>query len=90
MPAHRVLALIEKIAAAPAATDDVMERWLRAQLGVFAPQIAALLRHRDQRMAARQRSGRRPGLFEDRRMHVISECSVSVDQQLTAIDAVVQ
>ena len=89
MPAKRMLALVEKMAAAPGSADDVMERWLRAQLGVFAPQIAKLLRHRDLRMNARQRSGRRPGLFEDRRMYVISQCQVSVDQQLTAIDTVI-
>lgn len=88
MPARRVLGLIEKLAAAPDDSGDVMERWLRAQLGVFAPQIAKLLRHRDRRMSARQRSGCRPGLFEDRRMYVISQCPVSVDQQLTALDAV--
>ncbi len=88
MSASRVLAIIEKLATAFYDTDDVMERWLRAQLGVFAPQISKLLRHRDQRMSARQRSGRRPGLFEDRRMHVISQCPVSVDQQLSALDAV--
>ena len=89
MPANRVRALIEKMATAPAPVDDIMERWLRAQLGVFAPQIVQLLCHRDQRMNARKRSGRRPGLFEDRRMDVISQCSVSVDQQLTTIDALV-
>ena len=89
LPANRVLALAEKIAAAPAAADDAMERWLRAQLGVFTPQIAKLLQHRDRRMSARQRSGCRPGLFEDRRMYVISQCPVSVENQLTAIDAVV-
>lgn len=87
LPANRVLARAEKIAAASAPADDAMERWLRAQLGVFAPQIAKLLRHRDRRMSARQRSGHRPGLFEDRRMYVISQCPVSVANQLTALDA---
>ena len=88
MSANRVLARIERIVAQSTPVEDTMERWLRAQLGVFAPQIAKLLHHRDQRMNARQRSGRRPGLFEDRRMDVISQCPVSVDQQLSALDAV--
>ncbi len=86
LPADRLIALGEKIAQAQAPDDGPIERWLHAQLGVFAPQIAGLLRHRDRRMATRQRSGRRPGLLEDRRMHVISECLVSVEQQLNTFD----
>lgn len=89
LPADRLIAIGEKVAQAHATDDGPIERWLRAQLGVFAPQIAGLLRHRDHRMAARQRGGRRPHLFEDRRMHVISECLVSVEQQLTAFDRVI-
>ncbi|MCE5233570.1 MAG: hypothetical protein ABFC67_10970 [Mizugakiibacter sp.] len=88
LPAARVIALAERIAAAPAARTDPVEGWLRAQLGVFAPQIAALLRHRDRRIAARRRGGRRPGLSEDRRMYVLSQCRVSVEDQLAALDRV--
>ncbi len=89
LPAARVVALAEQIAAAPAAANDPVDRWLRAQLGLFAPQIAGLLRHRDRRMAARQKGGRRPGLLDDQRMHVISQCEVSVERQLTAIESLV-
>lgn len=89
LPASQVLTLAEQVAATVATADEPVERWLRAQLGVFAPQVAQLLRHRDQRMAARQRGGRRPGLFEDRRMQVISQCRVSVASQLAALDQVV-
>lgn len=89
LPANRVLALAEQIATAPTAANDPVERWLHAQLGVFAPQIVPLLRHRDRRMAARRRGGQRPGLFEDRRMQVISQCHVSVASQLAALDQLV-
>ena len=89
LPADRLIALAEKIADAPDTGHDPVESWLRAQLGVFAPQIAELLRHRDRRMAARQQDGHRPGLFEDRRMHVLSQCRVSVERQLTALDHVI-
>lgn len=89
LPAPRVVALAERIAAATAPAADPVERWLQAQLGVFAPQVAALLEHRDQRVQSRQRSGHRPGLLEDRRMHVLSQCRVSVERQLTAFDHVI-
>jgi hypothetical protein len=88
-PADRLIALAARIAAAPPVGNDPVEAWLRAQLGVFAPQIAAVLRHRDRRMAARLQGGHRPGLFEDRRMHVLSQCRISVERQLSALDHVI-
>lgn len=84
--ANRVIALTAKIAAAGVTDDSRIQQWLRLQLGVFAPQITELLRHRDRRMNLRLRRGGRPGLFEDRRIHVISQCQVSVEHQLMALD----
>ena len=86
LPAKRVIALTAKIAAAGVRDDSGVQHWLRLQLGVFAPQIAELLRHRDRRMELRLQRGGRPGLFEDRRLHVISQCQVSVEHQLMALD----
>ena len=84
--ANRVIALTAKISAAGVPDDSCVQHWLRLQLGVFAPQIAELLRHRDRRMGLRLQRGGRPGLFEDRRIHVISQCQVSVEHQLMALD----
>jgi hypothetical protein len=86
LAAERVIELAERIAADEEPCNDPSERWLRAQLGIFAPQIAALLQHRDQRIEVRRESGTRPGVLEDRRMHVLSQCRVSVEHQLTAFD----
>jgi len=61
-----------------------LDAWLRAQLGIFEPQIAALLAHRDRRIARRRRPLRR--VLEDRRIHVLSECSVSVARQFAVFD----
>jgi len=89
LPAGQVLDLSDRVTSTTVSTTDPVERWLRAQLGIFAPQIAALLRHRDRRIERRMRGGRRPGLLEDRRMHVLSQCRVSVQRQLTAFDHVI-
>lgn len=89
LPADQLIVLAERMADSPAEHGDPVDGWLRAQLGVFAPQIAGLLQHRDRRMAARREDGHRPGLFEDRRMHVVSQCLVSVERQLTALDHVI-
>lgn len=81
--AAAVCAELERILATPAADAEPLERWLRGVLTVFMPQIALLLEHRDRRIAAR---GER-AIFEDRRMYVLSECRVALDDQARAIDA---
>jgi hypothetical protein len=89
LPAHELIALTKQVAASELTCDDPVDAWLRAQLGVFSPQISELLHHRDRRIQARQEDGHRPGLFEDRRLHVLSQCRVSVESQLTALDHVI-
>lgn len=89
LPADRLIGLVEQIAHCRVRRSDPIDAWLRAQLGVFAPQVIGLLRYRDRRMRARRQDGGRPGLFEDRRMHVVSQCLVSVERQLTALDHVI-
>ncbi|TAL83353.1 MAG: hypothetical protein EPN74_14410 [Rhodanobacter sp.] len=88
-PGAELIPICEEMANAGCTDDPPVERWLRAQLGVFAPQIAELIGHRDCRMEARLAGGHRPGLLEDRRMHVISQCRISVEQQLTALEHLV-
>jgi hypothetical protein len=85
-PAERVVDLANRIARDTDPSEDATARWLRAQLGIFAPQINALLRHRDRRVRVRTQGGQRPGLMEDRRMHVLSQCRVSFEHQLAAFD----
>ncbi len=84
--AERVVDLANRIARDTDPAEDATARWLRAQLGIFAPQINALLHHRDRRVRIRTQGGRRPGLMEDRRMHVLSQCRVSFERQLAAFD----
>lgn len=64
---------------------SALEGWLRGILIIFLPQIAWLLQRRDQRVAAH--GGVR--VLEDHRMHVLSECRVSLGTQMAALDAVV-
>ena len=75
---------LERIVAARSPAASPLLGWLRALLAAFTPQIALLLAHRDRRVAAH--GGAR--VFEDRRMHVLSECAVSLETQMTAIDSV--
>ena len=75
---------LERIVAARSPATSPLLAWLRELLAVFAPQIALLLAHRDRRVAAH--GGTR--VLEDRRMCVLSECTVSLETQMMAIDYV--
>lgn len=77
------LAALDRIVSGGAGDSPPLLRWLRAQLAVFQPQIERLHAHRDARVAAR--GGAR--VFEDRRMYILSECAISLDQQMAAIDS---
>lgn len=82
--AEALTATLERIVAAHPVASTPLERWLRDLLALFAPQVALLLAHRDRRVAAH--GGQR--VFEDRRMHVLSDCRVSLGTQMSALDVV--
>ncbi|HEX5961607.1 MAG TPA: hypothetical protein VFY97_10220 [Rhodanobacteraceae bacterium] len=80
------VAALARIVAARRRLATPCERWLRGMVAVFFPQIALLLRHRDRRVAAH--GGAR--VLEDHRMYVLSECPVSLGEQMAALDSVVR
>jgi hypothetical protein len=67
--------------------SDPVERWLCAQLGVFMPQVTALLEHRDRRIAASTRGSK---TLEDRRTCLLSQCRVSLDEQIATVEQAIQ
>lgn len=83
LPAGETIALAERASAAAARLSDPVERWLCAQLGVFMPQVAALLVHRDRRIEA---SARGLQTLEDRRTYLLSQCRVSLGDQIAAVE----
>ena len=62
-----------------------VDRWLGAAVRFFSPQIAWLLQRRDSRIRQLERSGRQR-LQENRRIQIWSQCSVSIDQQVGALE----
>ncbi len=86
-PAARVLELIDGfVLRAPQRLQQV-HAWLRALLQMFRPQLRWLLRARDQRLRELRGGQPRPGLFDDRRVTVLSQIKVSLAQQALALDA---
>jgi hypothetical protein len=63
----------------------VLNRWIDAMIGLFRPQISALLRARDATvMAWHQR--RRSNVFEDTRLEITSSLDIDVDDQLALLE----
>lgn len=66
----------------------IVNRWITGMLGLFRPQIVALLHRRDAAvMSWRRRRRGKIHVLEDRRLEVTSALDVDVDAQLAQVDA---
>lgn len=84
--ADQVLRLLARFRVqVPDAELDAVSRWLMALTQMFAPQLHDLIAERDAAMARRAATGRRPNLRDDRRLDVITECRLSLPDQIEAI-----
>jgi hypothetical protein len=82
--ADDVISMLDRFAIAPAAPAVVCDRWLVAVLQLFRPQIAALLRQRDEIVMSRRRR-QRANVFEDPRLEVTSSVEIDLGAQLVFI-----
>jgi hypothetical protein len=62
-------------------------RWISSMMGLFKPQIAALLEHRDAVLEAWTRDHPGVDVYEDRDLEASGWLAISVDDQLAAIRA---
>jgi hypothetical protein len=67
-----------------------MNRWVTAMLKLFKPQITELLFERDDTVAAWQKKHPRSNVYEDRELDITSEMPISLDDQITGVDAALQ
>jgi hypothetical protein len=63
----------------------MLNRWVGATLRLFRPQIAALLRMRDETVMAWRRR-RRTHVFEDPALEITSSLDIDLDAQLAFLD----
>jgi hypothetical protein len=64
-----------------------VNRWLTQMLVLFRPQIEVLLQERDARVHAWQREHPEvENIYEDRRLEVASQMSISVEAQVEALE----
>lgn len=82
-----VIEMLDRFVLAELEPSVVLNRWIGAMIGLFRPQIAALLRARDDTVMAWRRRRRTP-VFEDPRLEVTSSLEIDLDAQLSYIDEV--
>lgn len=85
-PAPDLLRMIDRFSVDHAFPSWPTNLWLTAMFRLFRPQIVALVNARDTAFAAHAASTRTDP-FEDRSFETISECPISIDAQMAAIDA---
>lgn len=85
-PASDMLRMIDRFSVDHAFPSWPTNLWLTAMFRLFQPQIVALIAARDTAFA--EHAARSDGdPFEDRGFETISECAISIDAQMQAIEA---
>ena len=82
-----VISLLDRFAIDHARPSWPVNRWITGIVGLFRPQIEALIRARDLCLRDWARSCGRRNPFEDRRLEIASEIGISVDGQIDAVTA---
>jgi hypothetical protein len=85
--ADDVIRMLDRFTITEAEPSETLNRWIVAILQLFRPQIAALLRERDQTVMAWRRR-RRTHVFEDPSLEITSSLDVNLDAQLAFVDRI--
>ena len=85
--AEDVSAMIDLFAITHAQPSWPMNRWVTAMLKLFKPRITELLFERDDTVAAWQKRHPRRNVYEDRELDITSETAISLEDQITGVDA---
>jgi hypothetical protein len=83
--ADDVILMLERFAVEGAEPSATVNHWVGAMLRLFHPQIAALIRTRDNMVMARRRR-RRTHVFEDPTLEITSSLDISLDAQLAFLE----
>jgi hypothetical protein len=80
-----VIAMIDRFSIEVARPSWPLNRWLSALVRLYRPEIATLLRERDEAVMAWRRRHRKVHVFEDRRLETISSLAVDPADRLRRI-----
>ena len=82
-----VIQMLDRFVVGEPEPSAVLNRWIGAMIRLFLPQIAALLRARDETVMAWRRR-RRTQVFEDSRLEITSSLEIDLDAQLSFVEEV--
>jgi len=85
--AEDVIRMAERFAIDHAYPSWPVNRWMSAMFRLFEPEIAALLRHRDQVIDAWARAHPGADVLEDRDLEVSGYLHISVEDQIARVEA---
>ncbi len=81
-----VVAMLDRFAVDLAYPSSTLNRWITALFALFRPQLAELVRARDEAvMSFRRRRRGKVHVFEDRRLEVTSSIDIDVDEQVRRV-----
>jgi hypothetical protein len=83
--ADDVIRMLERFAVNEPKPSEILNHWVGGILRLFGPQIAALLRARDDTIVTWRRR-RRTHVFEDPTLEITSSLEISLDAQLAFLD----
>lgn len=81
-----VIELLDRFVIDHAYPSWPVNRWLGAMLVLFRPQIEDLLHQRDARLERWRQAHPDRDAFEDRDLEIMSQCSISIEEQIEALN----
>lgn len=87
--AEDVIRMLDCFSLDAAEPAGVVNRWLAAIVRLYQPEIAMLLRKRDEAVMDPRRRRRKVDVFEDPKFEIASSLSIDVDARLAAIERLV-
>jgi hypothetical protein len=78
--------MIDRFSLAAAEPPGLLNDWIAALVRLYQPEIAMLLRKRDEAVMDPRRRRRRVEIFEDPKMEIISSLAIDLDQRLAAVE----
>ena len=83
-----VTTMLDRFALGPVGPAPLLNQWIEAMVGLYRPQIEALVQARDKAMLEwRQRRRGKMHVFDDRRLEVTSALDIDLEAQLRDIGA---
>jgi hypothetical protein len=86
--ADDVIRMVDRFSLDAAEPASIVDRWIAAIVRLYQPEIAMLLRKRDEAVMDPRRRRRRVDVFEDPKLEITSNLAIDLDARLAAVDRV--